>query len=64
VAVESRAQSGFKKLRKALEEIQTIVKEEGASGRISLVCKDGVLKVHERNSKESCLPEYSLALFE
>jgi len=64
VAIESRAQLGFKKLRKVLGEIQTRVKKAGASGRISLVCKDGVLKVHERNSKESCLPEDSLALFE
>ena len=61
--VESKAQPGFRKLRKVLGEIQTMVKEAGASGRISLVCKDGILKVHERNSKESCLPEDLLALF-
>ena len=63
VAIESRAQPGFKKLRKILGEIQTRVKKAGASGRISLVCEAGVLKVHERDSKESCLPEDSLALF-
>jgi len=63
VAIESRAQPGFKKLRKVLGEIQTMVKKGGASGRISLVCKDGVLKVHKRSSEESCLPEGSLALF-
>jgi len=64
VAIESRAQLGFKKLRKVLGEIQTMVKKAGASGRISLVCKDGVLKVHERSSMESCLPKDTLALFE
>jgi len=64
VAIESKAQPGFKKLRKILGEIQTRVKKGGADGRISLVCKNGVLKVHERTSKESCLSEDSLALFE
>jgi len=63
IAIEANAQRGFKKLRKILEEIQTMVKKRGTSERISLVCKDGVLKVHERNSKDSCLPEDSLALF-
>ena len=64
VAVNRKEQPAFRKLRKVLGEIQTMVKERGASGRISLVCKGGVLKVHERNSKESCLPKSSLALFE
>ena len=64
VAIESRAQPSFRKLRKILGELQTMVKEGGASRRISLVCTDGVLKVHERSSKESCLPDDSLALFE
>jgi hypothetical protein len=63
VEIESRAQRGFKKLRKVLGEIQTMVKDGGTGGRISLVCEDGVLKVHKRNSEESCLPEDSLALF-
>ena len=63
VMIESRAQPGFRRLRKILGEIQTMVKKGGTSGRMSLVCKDGVLRVHERNSKESCLPEDSLALF-
>jgi len=63
VAIESKAQTGFRKLRKLLGEIQTMVGEGGASKRISLICQDGVLKVHERNGKESFLPEDSLALF-
>jgi hypothetical protein len=64
VAIENRAQPGFKKLRKALGEIQTMVRNGGENGRISLVCKDGVMRVHERTSKENYLPEDSLALFE
>jgi hypothetical protein len=64
VAIERRAQLGFKRLRKVLGEIQTRVKKGGTNGRISIVCKNGVLKVHERTSKESCLPDDSLALFE
>lgn len=64
VSIESEAQPGFKKLKKILEEIQTMVKKRGANGRISLVCKEGVLRVYERVSKESCLPEDLLALFE
>ncbi|KAF9651351.1 hypothetical protein BDM02DRAFT_3091263 [Thelephora ganbajun] len=63
VAIESRAQPGFRQLKEILGEIQAMVKKGGTGGRISLVCKDGVLKVHERTSKESCLPEDSLALF-
>lgn len=64
VAIENRAQPGFKKLRKLLGEIQTRVKKGGTNGRISLVCKDGVLAFHERINKESCLPEDLFALFE
>lgn len=64
VAIERREQPGFKKLRKILGEIQARVKRGGADGRISLVCKNGILKVHERTNKGSCLPEASLALFE
>ena len=64
VPIEQKQQPGFKKLRKLLGEIQTRVKEAGANGRISLVCKGGVLKVHQRTNGESCLPEDSLALFE
>ena len=63
VMIESRTQPAFRKLRKILGEIQTMVKKGGTNGRISLVCKDGVLKVHERISRESCLPKDSLALF-
>ena len=64
VAIENRAQPGFRRLRKLLGEIQTMVKKGGASGRKSLICKDGILKVHERNSEGNCLPEDSLALFD
>jgi hypothetical protein len=64
VAIENKAQPGFKKLRKLLGEIQTRVKAGGTNGRISLVCKDGTLKVHERTNEESCLPEDLLTLFE
>ena len=63
IAIEKKAQPGFKKLRKLLGEIQAKVKKAGVDGRISLVCKDGILKVHERTNSESCLPEDSLALF-
>jgi len=64
VAIENRAQPGFKRLRKLLGEIQIMVKKGGASGRKSLVCKNGILMVHERDGEGSCLPEDSLALFE
>ena len=63
VAIESKAQIGFRKLRKLLGEIQTMVKEGGTNKRISLICQDGDLKIHVRNSEESFLPEDSLALF-
>lgn len=62
--VAKNAQPGLQKLRKALEFIQVLVKEHGLEGRISLVCKSGTLKIYERSSKDSCLPDQFLALFE
>jgi len=64
IQVAREAQPGFRKLKQALEAIQTLVKEYGLGGRVSLVCKDGELRVYERRSSDSCLPDKFLALFE
>jgi len=58
------AQVELKKVRKALEMIQEVVIEHGKEGRISLVCTQGKLKVYQRSSDESCLPESALRFFE
>ena len=61
-AVKRKEQAGFRKLRKVLREIQTMVKKGGVSGMINLFYDKGILKIHGRKSKENFLPEDSLAL--
>ena len=60
--VDKSAQVGFKKLRKLLGCIQSLVVKHGAA-RISLVCVGKTLSVYRIPQGESCLPEDSLALF-
>ncbi|KAH9947480.1 hypothetical protein B0H21DRAFT_789871 [Amylocystis lapponica] len=55
--VDANGQPGFKKLRKLLQDIQELVVEHGQLGRLTLVCRDGALKVFERINKADCLPE-------
>ncbi|KAF5340780.1 hypothetical protein D9611_007520 [Ephemerocybe angulata] len=62
--LEKRMQPDLKALRKALALIQSLVIEHGQRGRLTLVCKGGVLSVYERTSQESCLPDHMMALFD
>jgi hypothetical protein len=62
--VAKDAQVELKKVRKALELIQEVVIKYGKGGRVSLVCTQGELKVYQRSSDESCLPESALRFFE
>ena len=62
--VENRAQMSLRKLRQALGTINDIVVEHGKSGRLSLVCQGGEMKVYERRNQVSCLPEAILKGFE
>ncbi|EAU85879.2 hypothetical protein CC1G_02902 [Coprinopsis cinerea okayama7 len=62
--VDIELQPSLKAVRKALKVIQDLVIEHGQRGRLSLVCKDGVLRVYERTSVESCLPDHLMELFE
>ena len=62
--VAKDAQVELKKMRKALDLIKEVVIEHGKKGRISLVCVEGKLKVYQRNSDESCLPDSALSLFD
>lgn len=62
-AVEKEAQGDFKRLRNVLDTIKGVVIAHGRSGRLSLVCVGGELKVYKRTSDESCLPESVIALF-
>jgi hypothetical protein len=61
-SVDKRAQMGFKKLRKLLDTIKSLVLKHGAK-RISLVCVGKTLSVYRIPKGESCLPEDALALF-
>lgn len=57
-------QSDLKKLRRVLDTIKTLVIKHGQGGRLSLVCQGRVLKVFERTSQDSCLPDEIKKLFE
>ncbi|PCH39664.1 hypothetical protein WOLCODRAFT_134808 [Wolfiporia cocos MD-104 SS10] len=62
--VKQRAQRGFKKLKRLLEDIQDIVIEKGKSSRLSLVYRQGTLALYERASQGSCLPAHMLKQFD
>ena len=54
---------GFKRLHSLLVTIQELVIVHGNEGRLSLVCKDGLLKVYERKREESFLPDEVMERF-
>jgi len=56
------AQVGFKKLRKLLGDIKSLVLKHGPM-RVSLVCVGKTLSVYRIPEGQSCLPEDALALF-
>jgi hypothetical protein len=60
---ERTAQTGLKKLRVVLEALQDFMLEEAMGKRVSLICKDGVLKVYERESETGLLPEDAVKRF-
>ena len=62
VGIDKSAQEGFKKLRKLLGCIRSLVHKHGAT-RVSLVCVGKTLSVYKIPKGESCLPEDALALF-
>lgn len=64
VYAEEDVQAGLRKLRVILGSIQQLVKSRGSSGRLTLVCTKGALKVHERKEEETCLPDDLLRLFD
>ena len=60
--VDKNAQAGFKKLRKLLGDIKSLVLKHGVA-RVSLVCVGKTLSVYRIPQGESCLPEDALAHF-
>ena len=60
--VDEAAQAGFKKLKKLLDRIKSLVLKHAAM-RVSLVCVGKTLSVYRMPQGESCLPEDALALF-
>ena len=56
-------QQALKKLRRLLDEIQFIVMHHDTVGRLSLVCQGGELKIYERKSSDSFLPDEILSRF-
>ena len=63
-AEEKGAQGDLKKVRKALDVVKELVLAHGKKGRLSLVCKDGLMKVYHRSSDEGLLPNAVMKLFE
>ena len=62
-SVAASMQHDLKKLRRVLDVIKGLVVKHGGEGRLSLVCQRGVLKVFQRISKDSCLPDDVLEWF-
>lgn len=60
--IHNNAREGFKKLRKLLGYIKSLVLRHEAA-RVSLVCVGRTLSVYRIPQGESCLPEDALALF-
>jgi hypothetical protein len=60
---ERLAQTGMKKLRVVLESLQDFMLEEAIGKNVSLVCKDGVLKVFEREGEAGLLPDEDVKRF-
>ena len=60
--VDENAQEGFKKLRKLLDHIKSLVLKHGTT-RMSLVCVGKTLCMYQIPQGESCLPADALALF-
>ena len=48
----------------ALKELHNLAMAHGRKARISVVCRDGVLRVMERESTDSFLPEHVLKRFD
>jgi hypothetical protein len=62
-AIHGEMKPLLKKLRKVLEVIHGLVIKHGSSGRLSFVCSEGRLEVHQRRSQTSCLPDEGMVCF-
>ncbi|OCH92808.1 hypothetical protein OBBRIDRAFT_790819 [Obba rivulosa] len=62
--IDAAAQPAFRKLRRALREIQALVQEHGQRGRLTLVCKSGRMEVFAREGEDGCLSDEILERFE
>lgn len=62
--IERGLQPTFWKLKHALETIQELVILHGKSGRLSLVCENGIMQVYRRTGVESSLPDKLLSRFD
>ena len=63
-AIHTQYDDVFKKLRALLGTIQRLVVACGKEGRLSLVCRRGLLAIYEREDRESCLPEAVMNRFD
>ncbi|KAI8986168.1 hypothetical protein BD414DRAFT_51449 [Trametes punicea] len=63
VETDPTIQQTMRQLVSVLRTIQQLVKEHGERGKLSLVCRGGFLKVHERTSDAGTLPDSELARF-
>ena len=64
VSQREKAEPSLRQLGNTLRMIQKIVVKHGRTGRLSLVCEKGTLRVYERVSTQSCLPAEVMQRFE
>lgn len=62
--INAGAQDNFRRLRRVLQDIQSLVREHGQRGRLSLVYQNGTMRVYQRKESISCLPDDILRRFE
>jgi hypothetical protein len=62
--IAEQSKHRFKKLRLALQTIKDLVVESGIRGRLSFVLENRELKVYERSSRASCLPDDIMSSFQ
>lgn len=62
--IDAEAQPNFRRLRRVLQDIQSLAKEHGQRGRLSLVHQSGVVRVYQRTKSTSFLPDDVVKRFE
>lgn len=62
--IQAGIQGSFVRLRQVMQDIQSLAKEHGQRGRLSLVYRRGVMEVYQRVKDDSCIPDDIMRRFE